>query len=54
MFYVSEGDVKITLEVLDTVWSIIQEFKSSHEQARNAEFDAYYCALTDSLLLRIK
>ncbi|KAI8138252.1 HAUS augmin-like complex subunit 4-domain-containing protein [Fennellomyces sp. T-0311] len=46
--------VKITLEVLDTVWSIIKEFKSSEEQAKNRELDAYYCALTDSLLLRIK
>ncbi|KAI9492114.1 HAUS augmin-like complex subunit 4 [Zychaea mexicana] len=46
--------VKITLEVLDTVWSIIREFKCDYEQTRNASFDAYYCALTDTLLLRIK
>ncbi|KAI9278414.1 HAUS augmin-like complex subunit 4 [Phascolomyces articulosus] len=46
--------VKITLEVLDTVWAIIREFKCDDEEKKNASFDAYYCALTDSLLLRIK
>ncbi|KAI7860998.1 HAUS augmin-like complex subunit 4-domain-containing protein [Circinella umbellata] len=46
--------VKITLEVLDTTWYIIKEFKCDKELIRNESFDSYYCSLTDSLLLRIK
>lgn len=30
------------------------EFKYGHEKEKNKIFDAYYCALADSLLIRIK
>ncbi|KAI8050091.1 hypothetical protein BDF21DRAFT_183816 [Thamnidium elegans] len=46
--------VKIILSVLDVTWLIINEFKYTMEQEKNAKLDAYYTSTVNTLLLKVK
>lgn len=46
--------VKTILSVLDVTWLIINEFKYTMEQEKNAKLDAYYTSTVNALLLKVK
>lgn len=45
---------KISLEVLETMWSILHEFRSTHEMEKNKALDTYYTTMADTLIIRTK
>lgn len=46
--------VKLILNVLDTTWLIIKEFKYKVERERHVHLDVYYARIVDALLLKVK
>ncbi|KAI9361942.1 hypothetical protein BD770DRAFT_14318 [Pilaira anomala] len=46
--------VKLILNVLDTTWLIIKEFKYKMERERHVHLDIYYTRIVDALLLKVK
>ncbi|KAI9033846.1 HAUS augmin-like complex subunit 4 [Phycomyces nitens] len=46
--------IKLMLEVLDTTWSIMEEFRLKHEKDMNTVYDEHLGVMVDSIILKTK
>ncbi|KAL0085003.1 HAUS augmin-like complex subunit 4 [Phycomyces blakesleeanus] len=46
--------IELMLEVLDTTWSIMEEFRLKHEKEMNTVYDEHLGVMVDSIILKTK